>query len=209
MKKYLFTTCPFDAVGNQFFIGFIEQEYMRSNNFKFICKMPVSLDWPLPLKAIWNVNMETMLSIEGQKKLCLPETVMFKCSTTGCIALKSWWLFELCINYYISLLLSRLYAQTFPSVIRANKAESCKQSRDGAEWNLGDEWPRRKPFCWGAPESIIQQIQVKIISIVMSLMITVFPVTVSTYVKYTTDAFKKFFICIQFYLAIVNYDSIL
>lgn len=76
-----------------------------------------------------------MLSIEGQKKLCLPETVMFKCSTTGCIALKSWWLFELCTNYYI---------YCYPDCTHRHFPVSSEQTKlraaNKAEMELNETW---------------------------------------------------------------------
>lgn len=138
MKKYLFTTCPFDAVGNQFFIGFIEQEYMRSNNFKFICKMPVSLDWPLPLKAIWNVNMETMLSIEGQKKLCLPEShVQMQHHRLHCIEeLVAFWTMYQLLYFFIVI-----------QTVRTDISQ-CHQSKQSWELQTKQRWSWMKPGRW-------------------------------------------------------------
>lgn len=76
------------------------------------------------------MNRETTLCIEGQKTLCLPKAVTYP-NVTSLTELHQ--TVDVIFNYTpaireISLLLSRPYA--FPSIIRANKSESC--SRDGA-----------------------------------------------------------------------------
>lgn len=76
------------------------------------------------------MNRETTLCIKGQKRLCLPKPATYP-NVTSLTELHQ--TVDVILNYAsaireISLLLSRPYA--FPSVIRANKTESC--SRDGA-----------------------------------------------------------------------------